>query len=100
MPREEWQAYEHEKEGLYRELSRGRLTLVAGLPALLDRLDRRGIALALATSAPELNVAHTLNEVGLAVGLSHHRAWRPGAAWQAGARCVHRGEPAAGGAAG
>ncbi len=26
MSREEWQAYEHEKEGLYRELSRGRLT--------------------------------------------------------------------------
>ena len=25
MPREEWLAYEHEKEGLYRELSRGRL---------------------------------------------------------------------------
>ncbi len=66
MAPEEWQAYEHEKEGLYRELSRGRLTLVAGLPALLDRLDSRGIALALATSAPELNVAHTLNEVGLA----------------------------------
>ena len=62
---EEWQAYEREKEGLYRELSRGRLTLVAGLQALLDRLDRRGIARALATSAPELNVAHTLTEVGL-----------------------------------
>ena len=26
MPREEWLAYEHEKEGLYRELSRGRLS--------------------------------------------------------------------------
>ena len=46
MSREEWLAYEHEKEGLYRELSRGRLTLVAGLPALLERLEdqrhRRG----------------------------------------------------------
>ena len=66
MPREEWQAHEREKEGLYRELSRGRLTLVAGMPALLERLKAREIVVALATSAPELNVAHTLAEVGLA----------------------------------
>lgn len=65
MARDEWLAYEHEKEGLYRELSRGRLTLVPGLPALLDHLTDDGIAVALATSAPELNVAHTLAEVGL-----------------------------------
>jgi HAD superfamily hydrolase (TIGR01509 family) len=66
MAREEWQAYEHEKEGLYREVSRGRLTMVAGLPALLARLAAGHVAVALATSAPELNVAHTLREVGLA----------------------------------
>ena len=65
MPREEWLAYESEKEGLYRELSRQRLTLVNGLPALLDHLADRGIAVALATSAPEPNVVHTLHEVGL-----------------------------------
>ena len=65
MPRDEWLAYEHEKEGLYRKLSRGRLRVVAGLPALLERLAERGVAVALATSAPELNVAHTLDEVGL-----------------------------------
>ena len=65
MPREEWQACEHEKESLYRELSRGRLTLVPGLPTLLERLGAQRIAVALATSAPELNVAHTLSEVGL-----------------------------------
>ena len=65
MSREEWQAYEHEKEGLYREVSRGRLTLVAGLPALLARLADLRIAVALATSAPELNVVHTLGETGL-----------------------------------
>jgi beta-phosphoglucomutase len=70
MESEEWQTYEHEKEALYRELSRGRLTVVPGLRSLLDRLDRRGIALAMATSAPELNVAHTLNEVGLASAFS------------------------------
>lgn len=66
MPREEWLTYEQEKEGLYRELSRGRLALVPGLPALLDRLADRQVAVALATSAPALNVAHTLGEVGLA----------------------------------
>lgn len=65
LSRNEWQAYEHEKEGLYRELSRGRITLVAGLPALLERCAALEIAVALATSAPELNVAHTLSEVGL-----------------------------------
>lgn len=65
MPRDEWLAYEHEKEGLYRKLSRGRLTVVAGIQALLERLAARGIATALATSAPELNVVHTLNEIGL-----------------------------------
>ncbi|MDH4065356.1 MAG: HAD family phosphatase [Acidobacteriota bacterium] len=65
MPRDEWLAHEHEKEALYRELSRGRLTPVAGLTALLGRLAARRIAVALATSAPELNVAHTLGELGL-----------------------------------
>ena len=65
LPRDEWLAYEHEKEGLYRKLSRGRLRVVAGLPALLERLAERRVAVALATSAPELNVAHTLDEVGL-----------------------------------
>lgn len=61
----EWQAYEHEKEGLYRELSRGRLTLVAGLTALLTWCSERAVAVALATSAPALNVQHTLSETGL-----------------------------------
>jgi HAD superfamily hydrolase (TIGR01509 family) len=65
MQREEWLAFEDEKEGLYRELSRGRLTVVAGLPALLQRLGQAGIAVALATSAPAANVAHTLREVEL-----------------------------------
>ena len=65
MASDEWQAYEHEKEGLYRDLSRGRITLVAGLPALLERCAALEITVALATSAPELNVAHTLSEAGL-----------------------------------
>jgi len=66
VPREEWQAYEREKEGLYRELSRGRLLPMKGLHVLIDRLRESGVAMALATSAPEPNVVHTLNELGLA----------------------------------
>lgn len=66
MARDEWLRHEEEKEALYRERSRGRLTVVAGLPALLERLAAAHIAVALATSAPEPNVAHTLHEVGLA----------------------------------
>ena len=65
MARDEWLAYEREKEGLYREISRGRLTPIGGLEALLDRLASERIGVALATSAPEANVAHTLRETGL-----------------------------------
>jgi beta-phosphoglucomutase len=54
-----------EKEGLYRELSRGKLAPVAGLLALLDALEARQIPVAIATSAPPENVAHSLAELGL-----------------------------------
>jgi HAD superfamily hydrolase (TIGR01509 family) len=53
-----------EKESLYRELSKGRLTLLAGLDRLLTLLEARGIPVALATSAPRANVVHTLAELG------------------------------------
>ena len=66
VPREEWQAYEHEKEGLYRELSKGRLSPMKGLHALIERLKVEAIAMALATSAPLPNVVHTLAELELA----------------------------------
>lgn len=66
VPRDEWVAYEHEKESLYRELSRGRLQPMKGLRRLIDRLHQSGVSMALATSAPEPNVVHTLNELGLA----------------------------------
>ena len=66
VPREEWQQYEGEKEGLYRELSRGRLVPMPGLKQLIQRLKADGIAVALATSAPEPNVTHTLRELDLA----------------------------------
>ncbi|HJS58563.1 MAG TPA: HAD family phosphatase [Vicinamibacteria bacterium] len=62
--------YEDEKEGLYRELSRGGLRPLRGLLPLLDALPERGIAAAVATSAPALNVVHTLAELGLAARLS------------------------------
>jgi HAD superfamily hydrolase (TIGR01509 family) len=68
--RDEWQAYEREKEGLYRDLSKGRLQPMKGLHALIDRLKEAAIPMALATSAPQLNVAHTLAELGLADAFS------------------------------
>ena len=61
----ELHAYASEKEALYRELSRGRLTPLRGLGRLLDRLAARSIPVALATSAPADNVRHTLSELGL-----------------------------------
>ena len=66
VPRDEWLAYEHEKEGLYRELSRGRLSPLNGLHDLIERLREERIAIALATSAPKPNVVHTLAELDLA----------------------------------
>ena len=66
VARDEWLAYEHEKEGLYRELSRGRLAPLSGLHQLIDRLKQEGIPMALATSAPQPNVEHTLAELDLA----------------------------------
>lgn len=65
MTPEEIRACEDEKEGLYRELSRGRLRPIAGADRLLDRLHARGIPVAVATSAPAQNVDHTLGEIGL-----------------------------------
>jgi beta-phosphoglucomutase len=66
VPREEWMAYEAEKEGLYRELSRGRLAPMKGLLRLLTHYRGMSMPMALATSAPEPNVVHTLHEIGLA----------------------------------
>ena len=65
VSRDEWLAYEHEKESLYRELSRGRLSPMKGLHAFIDRLKADGIPVALATSAPKPNVTHTLAELNL-----------------------------------
>lgn len=59
-------AYADEKEGTYRELSRGGVRPMPGAPRLLDRLATRGIPAAVATSAPAANVLHTLAELGFA----------------------------------
>jgi len=66
---DELRRYADEKEGLYRELSRGRLVPLAGLERLLERLRVREIPVAVATSAPPENVRHTLAELGLAARL-------------------------------
>ena len=66
VPRDEWLAYEYEKEGLYRELSRGRLSPMNGLHDLIERLRSEHVPIALATSAPKANVVHTLAELELA----------------------------------
>jgi HAD superfamily hydrolase (TIGR01509 family) len=66
VPRDEWRAFEEEKEGLYRELSAGRLVPMPGLLALVARLKHDCVPVALATSAPEANVTHTLRELKLA----------------------------------
>jgi beta-phosphoglucomutase len=58
-------AFEAEKEGAYRMLSRAGLAPMKGLVRLLDRLDQRRIPVAVATSAPAANVEHTLREIGL-----------------------------------
>ena len=63
---EETRQFEDEKEGAYRDLSRNRLQPIAGVLTLLERLEQKGIAVAVATSAPEKNVAHTLGAIGLA----------------------------------
>ena len=63
---EELRAFSEEKESIYRELSRERLHPLAGAVELLDLLATHGIGVAVATSAPEKNVAHTLSAIGLA----------------------------------
>lgn len=70
MAIEEVRAFENEKEGTYRVLSKGKLAPLAGLVHLLDRLDAHGVPAAIATSAPPENVVHTLEEIGLASRLS------------------------------
>jgi HAD superfamily hydrolase (TIGR01509 family) len=57
--------FAEEKEQVYRELSKARLAPMPGLLRFLDLLDARGVAVAIATSAPVENVSHALAEIGL-----------------------------------
>jgi HAD superfamily hydrolase (TIGR01509 family) len=83
LPPEEIRRFSHEKESLYRELSRGRLGPLPGLTRLLALLEARGIPVAIATSAPEENVPHTLREIGLVDSFP----------WVARSDAVARGKP-------
>ena len=65
MTMDEVLRFEEEKEGAYRQLSRGRLVPVRGALTLLARLGAHGIDVAVATSAPLKNVQHTMAETGL-----------------------------------
>ena len=65
LPEDELRRYADEKEQLYRDLSAGRLVPVPGLERLLSILEDHGIPVAVATSAPRENVAHTLRELQL-----------------------------------
>jgi len=65
MSMEEMLQLEEEKEGAYRQLSRGHLVPVRGALTLLAQLEARGIGVAVATSAPLKNVLHTFAESGL-----------------------------------
>lgn len=57
--------YALEKEEHYRNLTTGKLTAIAGIIEFLDALERAEIPFGIATSAPELNVVHSLREIGL-----------------------------------
>jgi HAD superfamily hydrolase (TIGR01509 family) len=65
LPEDECARLADEKEAIYRQLSQGRIAPRRGLLRLLDRLSARGLPVALATSAPEANIEHTLRELGL-----------------------------------
>lgn len=65
MSMDEILAYEDEKEGAYRQLSKGHLVPVRGALTLLARLEAHGIVVAVATSSPAKNVFHTMAETGL-----------------------------------
>lgn len=56
---------ENEKEAIYRELYKPFIKVVDGLPEFLHQASKKGIPIALATSAPFENVKFTLEATGL-----------------------------------
>ena len=71
LPPEDVHRFSHEKESLYRILSRGKLEPLRGLVRFLSLLEAKGIPVAIATSSPEDNVPHTLGEIGLLDSFAH-----------------------------
>ncbi len=71
LAEDDLRAYSRQKESHYRELSRGKLAPLPGLIDFLDRLDESGVPMAIATSAPEPNVRHNLEQIGLADRFAH-----------------------------
>jgi beta-phosphoglucomutase len=64
VDREQMEALAREKEELYRTLYRPHLAPVRGAPALLQRLRARGVALAVASSAPVENRDMVIDGLG------------------------------------
>jgi len=71
LSEDELQRYSGEKEGLYRELSRGNIRPHRGVLPFLDRLEALGLPAAIATSAPLENVTHSLREIQLESRFAH-----------------------------
>ncbi len=71
LSEDELQRYSGEKEGLYRELSRGRIQPHRGVLRLLERLLTLDLPAAIATSAPAENVRHALRELQLESRFTH-----------------------------
>ena len=62
----ELDVFAEEKEAIYRELYAPHRRPHIGLAALLEAAKRDGLPLAVATSAPQINIDFTLNGIGLA----------------------------------
>ena len=83
LSRAELDALAHEKESTYRELYRSELTPMPGLLAFLDRLERGGVACAVATAAPPGNRELVLGGLDIArrfakvIGAEHAPRGKP-----------------------
>ena len=62
---DEIKKYGEEKENIYREIYKNDIKPVKGLFELLNLLEREGYAIAVATSAPTVNVDFTLDGIGI-----------------------------------
>jgi beta-phosphoglucomutase len=65
IPDDEIAVLAQEKDALYREMYAPHREAIEGFEALVDRARARGVALAVATSAPPRNIVFTLDELDL-----------------------------------